>query len=339
MFWDSSPAVGALPSHAARQPQEGGAGVGWRLVFMGTPAYAVPVLRRLVDLPDVEAVLVLTRPPAARGRGGRLAPSPVAEAAGALGLPVWTPRRVGPTTEARLTRWKPDVALTAAYGLILPPTVLARFPGGAYNLHASLLPRWRGANPIAWAIRAGDAETGVSLMRMDAGVDTGPMAAQVRVAVRPDDTTGTLTGRLADAAAALWAEHWHAVRTGALVATPQVGPVSLAPKDPPGAGRLDFGMPADGLACLIRSMLPDPGPHTMAGSLRIKVLKAQVDESGWVAGDPGAIRRAGRRTEEWVVACGSQTALAIQEIQPAGGRAMSPGAFDRGQSAPPTMLA
>ena len=312
--------------------------MGCRLVFMGTPAYAVPVLRRLVDLPDVDAVLVLTRPPAARGRGGHLAPSPVAEAAGALGLPVWTPRRVGPATEARLTRWAPDVALTAAYGLILPPTVLARFAGGAYNLHASLLPRWRGANPIAWAIRAGDAETGVSLMRMDAGVDTGPVAAQVRVAVRPDDTTGTLTARLAEAAAGLWAERWQAACTGALAVAPQVGPASMAPKDPPGAGRLDFRMSAEVLERLIRSMLPDPGPHTMASSRRIKVLKARVDESGWVAGDPGAIRRAGRRTEEWVVACGSQTALAIQEIQPAGGRPMSPGAFDRGQSPPPTML-
>ncbi len=311
--------------------------MGCRLVFMGTPLYAVPVLRTLVHLPQVDAVLVITRPPAPRGRGGRPAPSPVAEAADALGLPVWTPRRLGPATEARLARWAPDVALTAAYGLILPPTVLARFRGGAYNLHASLLPRWRGANPIAWAIRAGDAESGVSLMQMDAGVDTGPVAAQIRVAVAPDDTTGTLTARLAEAAAALWADHWAALRTGGLVAMPQEGPPCSAPKDPPGAGRLDFQAPADTVARLIRSMLPDPGPHTMAGPVRIKVLKARVDTSV-VKGGPGTIVRPARGTEEWVVACGSQTALRIQQIQPAGRRPMSPGAFDRGQSPPPTRL-
>ncbi len=314
-----------------------GGAVGLRLVFMGTPMYAVPVLRALVQLPRVDAVLVITRPAAARGRGRQPALPPVAEAARQLGLPVWTPSRLGPQAAARLARWRPDVALTAAYGVILPPAVLAQFPAGAYNLHASLLPRWRGPNPIAWAIRSGDAETGVSLMRMDAGVDTGPVAAQVRVPVAPDDTTGTLTARLAEAAARLWTEQWPALSSGVLQAVPQAGPACHAPKDPPGAGRLHFEAPADVLARMIRSMLPDPGPHTMAGPVRIKVLQARVAE--WaVAGVPGTIVRRAPGAEEWVVACGRQTALQIQLIQPAGRRPMSPGAFDRGQSAPPTML-
>ncbi len=318
--------------------------MGQRIVLMGTPGYAIPVLEGLVELPGVEAVLVITRPDAPRGRGGRTAPSPVRAAAEALGLPVWTPRALGPRTLARLRDWRPDVALTAAYGLILPPPWLAAFPGGAYNLHASLLPRWRGPNPIAWAIRAGDAATGVSLMRMDAGVDSGPVVAQATVGVRAGDTTGALGARLAQAARELWVEQWPAIAAGTAAAAPQVGPVSLAPKDPPEAARVNFEEPALVLDRLIRSMLPDPGPHTIAGATRIKILRASVAEGARTGGVPGQIERIGRRRdprdrgEEWVVACGSQTALAIQEIQPAGRRPMSPGAFDRGQSPRPTML-
>lgn len=312
--------------------------MGQRVVFMGTPSYAIPVLRGLTELAGVDAVLAITRADAPRGRGGRRLPSPVRAAAESLGLSVWTPRALGPRTLERLAHWRPDVALTAAYGLILPPSWLAAFPGGAYNLHASLLPRWRGPNPIAWAIRAGDAATGVSLMRMDAGVDTGPVIAQAVVAVRPDDTTGTLGERLAAQARDLWAENWPAIAAGTSRASPQQGPVSVAPKDPPGAARVNFEAPADAVDRWIRSMLPDPGPHTMAGATRVKILRARAAEAAIPGAMPGHIERLGRRGEEWVVACGSQTALVIQEIQPAGRRPMSPGAFDRGQSPPPSML-
>lgn len=309
------------------------------MIFFGTPAYAVPVLSTLAALPDVE-VVVVTRPNAPKGRGRHLVPSPVRVAAEALGLTVWTPRRIGPRTMARLADWRPGWGLTAAYGLILPPPALALFERGAYNLHASLLPRWRGPNPIAWAIRAGDPVTGVTLMRMDSGVDTGPVLRRVPCAIGPDDTTGTLGARLGDLAAALWRDSWSDLVAGRLAAAAQEGVPTYAPKDPPAAEPLDWTQSAPVLDRQIRSMLPDPGPYTRAGSVRIKILSADVVSSPSHPGaKPGMIWRAGRLREEWVVTCGStETALRIHQLQPAGRRPMTPAAFDRGQVSPPQRL-
>jgi len=309
------------------------------VIFFGTPAYAVPVLRTVAALPGVE-VVVVTRPDAPKGRGRQLVPSPVRVAAESLGLMVWTPRRIGPRTIARMAAWRPAWGLTAAYGLILPPAALAQFHRGAYNLHASLLPRWRGPNPIAWAIRAGDPVTGVTLMRMDAGVDTGPVLRQAVCAIDPLDTTGTLGARLGDLAADLWRDSWSDLVGGRLTAAPQVGSVTYAPKDAPAVAQLDWTQTAPALERQIRSMLPDPGPYTRAGAVRIKILRADVVSSPPHPGaQPGMIWRAGRSREEWVVTCGSiETALRIHQLQPAGRRPMTPGAFDRGQASPPERL-
>jgi methionyl-tRNA formyltransferase len=299
-----------------------------RAVFMGTPGYAVPALdvlgRRGWE------VLVVTRPDRPVGRRRELRPSPVRERAEQWGFPVLTPSRVGPRTAARLAAFRPDLLFTAAYGLILSPAVLAIAPSGAYNLHASLLPRWRGANPVAWAIRAGDVETGVTLMAMDAGVDTGPVVAAEAEPIREDDTTGTLTDRLARVAAKLLASWLDALRSGHAPRHPQEGTPTWAPKFQPGEERVDWHRPAVAVSCHVRSMLPEPGPYTTVDGERIRLLEVRVGDGERSEGPPGTVVTRG---EEWHVACAPGT-LVVGRIQPAGRRAMSPGAYQRGRRRP-----
>jgi methionyl-tRNA formyltransferase len=296
-----------------------------RAVFMGTPAYAVPAL-------DVLAargwdVLVVTRPDRPVGRRRHLTPSPVRQRADQWGFPVLTPNRVGPRTVARLEAFRPDLLITAAYGVILSPAVLAIPASGAYNLHASLLPRWRGANPVAWAIRAGDAQTGVTLMAMDAGVDTGPVVAAASEAIRDDDTTGTLTERLAVLAARLLDSWLETLRGGRPPLCPQDGTPTWAPKFQPGEERVDWNRPASVVSCHVRSMLPEPGPYTTVDGERIRLLDVRVGDRDRSEGPPGTIVLRG---EDWHVACGPGT-LVVRRIQPAGRRAMTPGAYLRGR--------
>jgi methionyl-tRNA formyltransferase len=212
--------------------------------------------------------------------------------------------------------------VTAAYGALLPEEALALAPLGSVNLHASLLPRWRGANPVAWAIRRGDRVTGVSLMRMEAGLDTGPVIAMAPVVVRDDDTTGTLTGRLAEAAAALLARAWPSL-LGGVPGVPQGTGATRARRFRAEEARLDPGLSADEAWRWWRSMQPQPGPYTTVGGLRIGLQGVRPRDA---AVDPGAIRVEG---DSWLVGLRSGS-LEVSEIRPAGGRAMSPAAFLRG---------
>lgn len=294
-----------------------------RVVFMGTPAYAVPALEVLVRRGC--AVWVVTRPDRPFGRHRRLAPSPVRARAEELGLPVLTPRRLGPKTRERLAAAAPALLITAAYGLILPSSILALASAGAYNLHASLLPRWRGANPIAWAIRAGDRQTGVSLMAMAAGVDTGPIAAQTSVVIAEDDTTGTLTAKLSRVAADLLDARLEALLTGAVALRPQTGEPTYAPKFAAGAERVDWTQPADVVSRQVRSMLPEPGPYTTVDGERVRLLEVRARREG--SGEPGVIVQ---EEDLWLIACGTGS-LEVRLIQPAGRRPMTPGAYARGR--------
>jgi methionyl-tRNA formyltransferase len=253
-----------------------------RIVFMGTPAFAVPALDALVAAGHVVAA-VYTRAPQPAGRGKALAKSAVHLRAEALGLPVLTPRTLkDPEAQAQFAAHDADVAVVAAYGLLLPQPVLDAPRLGCINIHASLLPRWRGAAPIQRAILAGDMETGVTIMQMEAGLDTGPMLAKVTTQVA-GKTAGELTAELA----ALGAASLVATLGGSLVGTPQPGDgVTLAPKIAKAEARLDFTASAAAIARAVRAFNPAPGAWTMIGGERLKILAAEV-----VAGDftPGVI--------------------------------------------------
>ncbi|MCL5116070.1 MAG: methionyl-tRNA formyltransferase [Firmicutes bacterium] len=295
-----------------------------RIIYMGTPDYARRILEAVWH-PQHEW-LIVTKPDMPVGRRQILTPSSVASWAQAQGLKVVKPRRLKDFEET----WRaftPDWILTAAYGRILPEWLLGLPRFGAYNLHASLLPRWRGANPIAWAIKSGDAETGVTLMAMDAGVDTGPIVAQAPVAILPTDTTGALTERLADRAAELWKSMTEGKDPGVLAAKPQPDQgATLAPKFDRHAGHLDWADPATRLDAWIRSMTPEPGAYTMLYDQRIKILLAHADAKR-VVGSPGTARLDG---DHWRVAAGDGSVV-VRLIQPAGRRAMTPGDYVRGR--------
>ncbi len=289
---------------------------------MGTPDYAAEILRRLAALPGVE-LRVVTKPDAPIGRRQRMTPSAVAAAAARLSLPTDKPGRLADMRSA-WHAFLPNLLVTAAYGRILPPWLLALPVSGAYNLHASLLPRWRGPNPIAWAIRAGDAVSGVTLMEMDAGVDTGPIVAQSSLAVDQTDTTGSLSERLAKAAGELLVREWPRLLAKTTASETQAAEgVSYAPKFLAEDLRIDWSRDALGISRQVRSMMPEPGAYTAGPKQRIKILEA-VAEAGCKT--PG---RASLDGNDWLVGTGDGL-LRVVRIQPAGRPAMSPGDYMRG---------
>ncbi|MBL8055160.1 MAG: methionyl-tRNA formyltransferase, partial [Anaerolineales bacterium] len=279
-----------------------------RLVYMGTPDFAVPSLRALTALGQV--VGVVTQPDRPAGRGQKLSPPPVKQFALAAGLPIIQPARLRePEAMAQLTAWQPDLIVVAAFGQLLKPAVLDLPRWGCLNVHASLLPRWRGAAPIAAALLAGDAETGVTLMRMDPGLDTGPLLARRAEAIRPDDTTPALTARLAEAGAALLAEQLPAYLRGELRAEPQDPALATyAPQLKKEDGRLDFSQPAEALARRVRALLPWPAAFALWQGQPFKILRAApLPDAG--PAEPGLVFQAEQGP---AVACG-QGALRLDE--------------------------
>ena len=243
-----------------------------RIIFMGTPPFAVPALEALVAAGH-EVVAVYTRAPQPAGRGKALAKSAVQLRAEALGLPVLTPRTLKEiAARAEFAGHGADVAVVAAYGLLLPETVLDAPRFGCINIHASLLPRWRGAAPIQRAILAGDAETGVTIMQMEAGLDTGPM-----LLAAPTPIDGKTAGELTVELATMGARLLITTLAGPRAATPQpVDGVTLAPKISKAEARLDFTRPAVALERAVRAFNPAPGAWTMIGGERLKILAADV---------------------------------------------------------------
>jgi methionyl-tRNA formyltransferase len=299
-----------------------------RIVFMGTPEFAVPTLEALVDAHRV--VGVVTQPDRRAGRGRELRASPVKQAALARGLPLFQPRTLRqPEAVAQLEAWKPDVIVVAAFGQILRQDVLDLPPHGCLNVHASLLPRWRGAAPVAAAIRAGDAVTGVTIMKMDAGLDTGLVLGQSEpVDIKPDDTRATLKERLAHVGANLLIRVLPAYLAGDLAPRPQAEDgVTHAPQLRKEDGRIDWHASAVEIDRHVRAVAPWPGAFTRLGGKQLKVLEA-TPLPGW-RGDapPGTIVAL---ADGCAVATG-KGALRLEEVQLAGKRPMDIEAFLCGQ--------
>ena len=285
-----------------------------RVAFFGTPQFAVPTLTEILGQGH-EVVAVYTQPPRPAGRGLAERKSPVHETAERFGLTVLTPRSLRNEDEAaRFEAMAPDVAVVVAYGLILPRAFLEAPREGCLNLHASLLPRWRGAAPIARAIMAGDAETGVEVMKMEEGLDTGAVAMAERATIGADTTAGELTDRLSRLGADLMARALAAVSRGGLSFTPQAAEgVTYAKKLDKNETRIDWSRPAAEVHNHIRGLSPEPGAWFEAdfgkGPERVKALRSTLADGG---GAPGALAGPGL-----TVACGSG-AVRLTEVQRAG---------------------
>lgn len=300
------------------------------LAFAGTPEFAAAALAAL-HAAGHRIVCVLTQPDRPAGRGLQLQPSAVKQLALAHGLPVLQPRSLrldgkfpddARAAQAALQAAAPDVMVVAAYGLILPQWVLALPRHGCINIHASLLPRWRGAAPIQRAIEAGDTQTGITLMQMDAGLDTGDMLLTAPVPIAPDDSAATLHDKLAPLGARLVVEGLAALARGALVHTPQPAEgVSYAHKIDKAEAPLDFTQPADVLARRIRAFDPFPGATARHGNDVIKLWRAKAAAGH---GAPGTVLRAD--AQGVLVACGVG-AIDVTELQRAGGKRLPAAAF------------
>jgi methionyl-tRNA formyltransferase len=297
-----------------------------RLAFMGTPEFAVPTLAAIVGQGH-EVAAVYTREPAKAGRGMAVRPSPVQQAAERFGIPVRTPRTLRSMEEQEhVASLGADAAVVVAYGMILPPAILAAPALGCLNLHASLLPRWRGAAPIQRAVIAGDAETGVAVMKMEEGLDTGPVAMVERVAIGPDTTAGELHDRLAMLGADLMVRALAALSRGALGFVPQPAEgVTYARKLTNEETRIDWSRPARAVHDLVRGLSPVPGAFTTLdtgrGPERLRVLR--------VAATPGSGPPGTALDDALAIACG-EGALRLVEVQKAGSKAMRAEEFLRG---------
>ena len=296
-----------------------------RILFAGTPEFARVALTAL-HAAGHTVLAVLTQPDRPAGRGMKLMPSAVKQEALRLGLPVLQPPNLKSVyIHDALRAFNAEVMVVAAYGMILPQTVLDLPRYGCLNIHASLLPRWRGAAPIHRAILAGDSETGISIMQMDAGLDTGAVLSMARLPIQPDDTTGSLHDRLA-------ALGGHAIVTAlqqldGLRAVPQPDSgVTYAAKISKAEAVLNFSRDADELARAVRAFNPAPGAVTQFNATALKIWRAYATAD---TGTAGALLRAD--AGGLLVACGSG-ALCLTEIQPAGGKRLSASQFIAGHS-------
>ena len=293
-----------------------------RLIFAGTPEFAARGLSAL-QLAGHDIALVLTQPDRASGRGLRLAPSPVKALALEHGLEVYQPARLNDEeTLARLSAVDADAMVIAAYGLILPEPVLRITRLGAINIHASLLPRWRGAAPIQRALLAGDERTGISIMQMDRGLDTGPVLSAESVAIGESDDSASLHEKLAGLGAQLVVTVLAQLGRGTLCPRPQAAAgASYAAKISKAEAEIDWGEAAKVIERKVRAFNPLPGAATMAKGVGLKVWRTTVNAA---EGMPGTILEAGAKGI--VVACGSES-LCVLELQRAGGKKLAAAQF------------
>jgi methionyl-tRNA formyltransferase len=294
-----------------------------RLLFMGTPDFAVPTLLEIAG-GGHEIVAIYTRAPRPAGRGLALQESPVAREAARFGIPIFTPKTLkDDAAAAEIGGHGADTAVVVAYGLILPRTILDAFPLGCFNLHASLLPRWRGAAPIQRAIMAGDKETGVMVMKMEESLDTGPIAMAERLPIGPDATAGELHDKLARLGAGLMVRALAALEKNALQLTPQASAgVSYANKIEKSETRIDWSKPWQQVHNHCRGLSPFPGAwFELPGAGRVKVLRTT---KGAGQGQPGQVL-----DDQLTIACG-EGAVQLVELQRAGRQPMRAGEFLRG---------
>ncbi len=313
-----------------------------RVIFMGTPDFAVPSLVALTEMAGVEVVGVVTRLDKPTGRGTTPQPPPVKVAALARGLTVLQPGPLRkPAALAALAALAPEVIIVAAFGQILPPEVLALPPHGCLNVHASLLPHYRGASPIASAILAGDHETGNTIMRMDVGLDTGDIITQGAIPITPDDTTPTLTAKLAQHGAELLARTLPGWVTGTLTARPQdAAQATMTRLIRKEDAEIDWGQTAEGIARRVRAFTPWPGTQTTWRGQPLRVIAAHAlatDEQppAPVPTDalPGTVIAWGRGNAHVAVICGDHTLLRLDVLQLPAKRAAAAADVARGQPA------
>jgi len=293
-----------------------------RLIFMGTPDFAAPTLVQLAAAGH-EIVAVYTRAPKPAGRGMDVQPSPVAREARKLDIPVLTPTTLrDAAAQAEFRAYEADAAVVVAYGLILPKPILDAPRLGCFNVHASLLPRWRGAAPINRAIMAGDAESGVTIMQMDEGLDTGAIAMAERAPIAPDMTAGDLHDALARLGADLMLRALAALERGTLTRTPQPAQgVTYATKIGKDEARIDWAKPWNDVHNHIRGLSPFPGAWFDIGGVRVKALRSTQGEG---KGPPGTVL-----DDKLTIACGTG-AVRLVQVQREGKRPMSAQEFLRG---------
>ena len=292
-----------------------------RLVFMGTPDFASASLEALLRSND-SVVGVVTQPDRPKGRGQLLTASPVKLLAQRAQIPLLQPLKMkDPEFLHALAGWSPDLIAVAAFGRILPPAILSLPPRGCINVHGSLLPKYRGAGPIQWAIVNGETETGITTMLMDEGMDTGAMLLQEALPITPDDTAGTLSPRLAALGGRLLVETIARLKAGTLVPRPQDSSrATLAPLLKKEDGAIDWALPATALANRVRGLSPWPGAHIrMAGGDRWTIWRA-LALPGPVTEPPGVIVAI---TNEAIHVATGDGILAVMELQPANSRRMA----------------
>ncbi len=294
-----------------------------RVVFMGSPDFSVPVLDALVAAGH-EIACVYCQPPRPAGRGKKDRPTPVQARAEELGLPVRHPVSLkGAEEQAEFAALNADIAVVVAYGLILPQAVLDAPAKGCLNIHASLLPRWRGAAPIHRAIMAGDAETGVCIMQMEAGLDTGPVLLERRLEIGAEETTGELHDRLSALGAQTITEALEQIDTLSAQTQPEAG-VTYAAKIDKAEARIDWSRDASDIDRQIRGLSPFPGAWSMINGRRIKLLRSRASLG---SGDAGCV------LSGLTVACGTGS-VEITQVQPEGKGRMSSEDFLRGTPLP-----
>lgn len=293
-----------------------------RVVFFGTPDFAVPTLIRIAQSSH-QLVGVVTQPDRPRGRGQQLTASPVKAEAQTLNLPVFQPDRLSRDQfEPHLRSLQADIGVVAAYGKILPDWLLAAVPRGLINVHASLLPKYRGASPVHRAVLAGDTETGVTIMRVVKELDAGPIMAAARMPIEPDDTTTLVEKRLAVRGADLLVGQLDAIEDGTAVETPQdPAQATYAPKITKSEGIVDWSCPAGQIHNQIRGLWPWPHATTFLNGTRYILHRSRVSSAA-AANPPGTILKASA-AEGIHVACGDGTAIELIELQLEGRRIMN----------------
>ncbi len=306
-----------------------------RIIFMGTPDFATLNLKALIDGPD-DVVAIVTQPDRPKGRGKQLAPPPVKLFAESIGIPVLQPAKI--RTEEFLNgllSYKPDLIVVTAYGRILPPSLLELAPMGCINVHGSLLPLHRGAAPIQWSVIKGDKEVGVTVMRMDEGMDTGDILLKESIQADPEETAGTLFEKLAHLGSDTLLKAIKGLKEGTIAGTPQDhSQATEAPMLKKTDGLVDWSKNARELESLIRGLDPWPSAFSFLNSKRLRLFKPEVVYK-WNAAQPGSLLRADKRG--LLIACGKD-ALLVKEIQPEGKKRMTAEAFLCGCSLDPGTL-
>ena len=306
-----------------------------KIVFFGTPEFAAPSLDAALAVGEV--VAVVTRADKPRGRGLHVEPPPVARVANEYALEVLQPASLrDPAFLATLRGLAPDIGVLVAYGRMVPPEVLAIPPRGIVNVHPSLLPRYRGAAPIARAIAAGDTETGVTILYLSEELDAGDVILQKTVPIAPDDTTRTLTARLAEEGAALLAEALRLIEDGRAPRLAQDSArATWAPRLTREEGQIDWRRPAAAIVNLVRACDPWPGAFTCLWGDEIKIWRATAAPPAGGAAPPGAVLAVPHDDRSPIVVAAGEGLAHVHEVQPAAGRRMSAAAYARGHALEP----